>query len=229
MTFPPSSCSGPADAAAAASRYGRPVPGDDKGRDPYQSFGAYLRSQRQLAQLTLRQLAELSSISNPYLSQIERGLHQPSVAVIRSIADALNLSADALLAQVAGLEGTEAAGPSMTTEAAIRADAGLSSVQKSALLSVYRTMVGQPDDAETRGPTAIGDRSPGARASGDEKTGPALAGAAGVADASPAPRSRRPRSPRVPPAKSATTTRRRAAGRATPAPGPADDPGHQPK
>ena len=202
------------------------MPGDDKGRDPYRSFGAYLRSQRQLAQLTLRQLAELSSISNPYLSQIERGLHQPSVAVIRSIADALNLSADALLAQVAGLEGTEAAGPSMTTEAAIRADAGLSSVQKSALLSVYRTMVGQPDDAETRGPTAIGDRSPGARASGDEKTGPALGGRG---------RSRRRlASPQVPPAAippGAAGQRRHhqpAAGRRPGDARPAG-PGHQPK
>ena len=84
------------------------MPGDEPGWEgPYRRFGEYLRSQRQLAQLTLRQLAELSSISNPYLSQIERGLHQPSMAVIRSIADALNLSADALLAQVAGLEDDE--------------------------------------------------------------------------------------------------------------------------
>ena len=116
--------------------------------DGYRSFGAYLRSQRQLAQLTLRQLADLSSISNPYLSQIERGLHQPSVAVIRSIADALNLSADALLAQVAGLDDTEAAEASATTESAIRADPRLTRAQKSALLSVYRSMVGQAADAQ---------------------------------------------------------------------------------
>ena len=116
-------------------------------RGGYRSFGAYVRSQRQLAQLTLRQLAELSSISNPYLSQIERGLHQPSVAVIRAIADALNLSADALLAQVAGLDGNDPASASVTTESAIRADPQLTGAQKSALLSVYRTMVGHPDEA----------------------------------------------------------------------------------
>lgn len=70
---------------------------------PWEAFGTYLRAQRQLARLSLRQLAELTRISNPYLSQIERGLHQPSVAVIRSLADALDLSAEDLLAQAAGL------------------------------------------------------------------------------------------------------------------------------
>jgi transcriptional regulator with XRE-family HTH domain len=109
----------------------------------YERFGAYIRTQRQMAQLTLRQLADLASISNPYLSQIERGLHQPSVAVIRSIADALNLSADVLLAQVAGLD-PDAVAPPMDTEAAIKADPRLTAGQKSALLSVYRTMVMSP-------------------------------------------------------------------------------------
>jgi transcriptional regulator with XRE-family HTH domain len=198
------------------------VPGDDQGRDAYRAFGAYLRSQRQLAQLTLRQVAELSSISNPYLSQIERGLHQPSVAVIRSIADALNLSADALLAQVAGLDDTEAAGAAMTTEAAIRADTRLTSVQKAALLSVYRSMAGEPDDAESRRPMT-GD----APETGGEETGPAPSDADGAAEASPTPRSRRPRAPRVAPAKGATTTRRRAPGPASPEPGPAKGRAHQ--
>jgi transcriptional regulator with XRE-family HTH domain len=100
-----------------------------------------LRSQRQLAQLTLRQLAELSSISNPYLSQIERGLHQPSVAVVRALADALEVSADAFLAQAAGLDPTRAPADTDGVEAAIRADERLSNAQKSALLSVYRSMV----------------------------------------------------------------------------------------
>jgi transcriptional regulator with XRE-family HTH domain len=113
-----------------------------QGSGAYERFGAYVRNQRQMAQLTLRQLADLASISNPYLSQIERGLHQPSVAVIRSIADALNLSADVLLAQVSGLD-PDAVAPPMDTEAAIKADPRLTAGQKSALLSVYRTMVAQ--------------------------------------------------------------------------------------
>jgi transcriptional regulator with XRE-family HTH domain len=94
-----------------------------------------------LAQLTLRQLAQLSSISNPYLSQIERGLHQPSVAVVRALADALEVSADAFLAQAAGLDSTRAPAEKDGVEAAIRADERLSNAQKSALLSVYRSMV----------------------------------------------------------------------------------------
>jgi len=65
-------------------------------------LGAFIREQRKKANLSLRQLAELSSLSNPYLSQVERGLHQPSVRVLRAISDALNLSAESMLAQ-AGL------------------------------------------------------------------------------------------------------------------------------
>ena len=67
-----------------------------------EALGAFIRQQRKQANLSLRQLAELSSLSNPYLSQVERGLHQPSVRVLKAISDALNLSAETLLAE-AGL------------------------------------------------------------------------------------------------------------------------------
>ena len=67
-----------------------------------QALGAFIRRQRQLANLSLRRLADRTKLSNPYLSQVERGLHQPSVRVIRLISDALNVSAETLLAQ-AGL------------------------------------------------------------------------------------------------------------------------------
>ncbi len=200
----------------------------DKARDAYRSFGAYLRSQRQLAQLTLRQLAELSSISNPYLSQIERGLHQPSVAVVRSIAEALNLSADALLAQVAGLDETEAASPLMTTESAIRADALLTSAQKAALLSVYRSMIGQADGVEPgddEAPSESEDpRSEGAQpsdgaapenggAAGDPPPGAALRPAAsGPAGPSSRPSTRRSSSTPAKAKKPAARPGRRAAG-----------------
>ena len=66
------------------------------------ALGAFIREQRKKANLSLRQLAELTSLSNPYLSQVERGLHQPSVRVLKAISDALNLSAESLMAQ-AGL------------------------------------------------------------------------------------------------------------------------------
>jgi len=107
--------------------------------DPFGAFGQYLRAQRQLARLSLRQLAELTRVSNPYLSQIERGLHQPSVAVIKALAEALNLSVEELLAQAAGVAGDDA--NASTTESAIRSDPRLDQTQKSALLAVYRSMV----------------------------------------------------------------------------------------
>jgi transcriptional regulator with XRE-family HTH domain len=110
------------------------------------AFGAYLRAQRQAASLTLRELAELANISNPYLSQLERGIHQPSVAVIRSLAEGLNLSAELLLAEAAGLKraaGIESEGRRKDggVEAAIQADERLSPSQKRALRSVYRSML----------------------------------------------------------------------------------------
>ena len=114
-----------------------------------EAFGTYLRSQRKLAQLTLRELSDLAQVSNPYLSQLERGLHQPSVRVIKSLATALNLSAETLLAQAAGIDAANGETPDgiSDTEATIRADASLSDEQKAALLEVYRSMTGS-------GPTA---------------------------------------------------------------------------
>jgi transcriptional regulator with XRE-family HTH domain len=111
------------------------------------ALGSFIRSQRKLANLSLRQLAELTSLSNPYLSQVERGLHQPSVRVLRLLADALNVSAETLLAQ-AGLfgsgpdpAGAEADGPLQSVESVIRADSRLDDEQKAALLAVYRSML----------------------------------------------------------------------------------------
>jgi len=122
--------------------------------DPWEAqreaLGAFIREQRKRANLSLRQLAELTSLSNPYLSQIERGLHQPSVRVLKAISDALNVSAETLLAQ-AGLVDAMAARASgedgdrakpARTEEAIRADERLSDDQKSALIAVYRSMLG---------------------------------------------------------------------------------------
>jgi transcriptional regulator with XRE-family HTH domain len=122
--------------------------------DRRQALGAYIRQQRKLANLSLRQFAELTSLSNPYLSQVERGLHAPSVRVLKAISGALNISAETLLAQ-AGLLDTmagEAGAPTSAgdgadspddarVEDAIRADRRLSSDQKAALLAVYRTML----------------------------------------------------------------------------------------
>ena len=110
------------------------------------AIGAYIREQREQAKISLRQLAQSAGISNPYLSQIERGLHQPSVRVIRLISDALNISAETLLTQ-AGLlhqHGKEhrAAQQPPPVEQAIGADDRLSADQKAALIAVYRSMLG---------------------------------------------------------------------------------------
>ena len=108
-------------------------------------LGAYIRSQRKLANLSLRQLAEVAKVSNPYLSQIERGLHAPSVRVLRSIAEALDLSAETLLEQAGLLEdggnGASSATSTLATERAIRVDPRLTDAQKEALISVYRSYV----------------------------------------------------------------------------------------
>ena len=112
---------------------------------PWQeAVGEFIRSQRRLANLSLRDLAEKTNISNPYLSQLERGLHEPSVRVLKSIAQALNLSAETLLAQAGLLEEDDAhAADQADTEAAIRADPKLNDGQKQALLSVYRTYLAE--------------------------------------------------------------------------------------
>jgi transcriptional regulator with XRE-family HTH domain len=122
-----------------------------------EALGAFIREQRKQANLSLRQLAELTSLSNPYLSQIERGLHQPSVRVLKAISDALNVSAETLLAQAGLIDAIAATGPDRKTNAdgtapepkdlpetedAIRADQRLSDEQKAALIAVYRSMLG---------------------------------------------------------------------------------------
>jgi transcriptional regulator with XRE-family HTH domain len=112
--------------------------------DPWQAhvdaLGQFIRVQRQLAQLSLRELAERARVSNPYLSQVERGLHEPSVRVLKAIASALGLPAETLLAEAGLLEDDDEAASS-ATESAIRADVALSAEQKDALLAVYRSYV----------------------------------------------------------------------------------------
>jgi transcriptional regulator with XRE-family HTH domain len=141
---------GQTDEAAEAN----PAVESSKGRrmnEPWDSqmeaLGAFIRRQRQMANLSLRQLADRTKLSNPYLSQIERGLHQPSVRVIRLISDALNVSAETLLAHAgllhhkdAGTEGSADPQP-VSVEAAIQAESRLSEDQKNALIAVLRSML----------------------------------------------------------------------------------------
>ena len=120
---------------------------EDDDSDPQMlTLGGYIRVQRQMADLSLRRLADMTQVSNAYLSQIERGLHQPSIRVLRSIAEALNLSADTLLNQAGMMDGETVRSPAKEgsppdTEAAIRADPALSAAEQDALIQVYRSFV----------------------------------------------------------------------------------------
>jgi transcriptional regulator with XRE-family HTH domain len=96
-------------------------------------LGAYLREQRESAKLSVRQLATLAGVSNPYLSQVERGLRRPSAEVLQQIAKGLQISAEALYVR-AGILTEGARG---TLEAAIDADEGLTARQKKVLRELY--------------------------------------------------------------------------------------------
>ena len=111
---------------------------DDAWSERLTALGDYIRTQRRLANLSLRDMAERTRVSNPYLSQVERGLHEPSVRVLKAIATALNVSAESLLAHAGLLEEDETV---PATEDAIRADRLLGPDQKQALLAVYRSYV----------------------------------------------------------------------------------------
>lgn len=140
---------------------------EDPWKAQLEAFGGFIRTQRQLARLSLREMAELAMVSNPYLSQIERGLHEPSLRVLRAIAKALDLSTETLLAQVGLADDREGPGGRVpgATEAAISQDPHLSDAQRDALLAVYRSYVAEsrakarsarPEEAET--PPSAGPR-----------------------------------------------------------------------
>jgi transcriptional regulator with XRE-family HTH domain len=101
-------------------------------------LGSFIRAQRQMANLSLRELSAMTEVSNPYLSQIERGLSEPSARVLKAIAQALDLSAEALFAQ-AGLIPESTRLDDNSTETALRTDPRLTESQKRALLAVYRS------------------------------------------------------------------------------------------
>jgi transcriptional regulator with XRE-family HTH domain len=116
-----------------------------------------LRKQRTLAELSLRDLAAQTQVSNAYLSQIERGLHQPSIRVLRALAEALKLPPDLVLAH-AGLlrfaddapivkSSTLSDGPEHSAEAALLADPKLTRTQKQTLIAVYRSYL-YPNSAD---------------------------------------------------------------------------------
>mgnify|MGYP000161708362 CR=1 FL=1 len=114
---------------------------DDLWKTNLKQLGTYIRSQRKLAELSQRELAALVNLSDTYMSQLERGLHEPSIRVLRSIAGGLNIGVDNLL-RFMGADtedaDTEDSGQPLTAEAGILGDPDLSETQKRALLEVLR-------------------------------------------------------------------------------------------
>jgi transcriptional regulator with XRE-family HTH domain len=107
----------------------------DLGRGLSRDIGEYIKEQRNNAKISLRQLSKLAGVSNPYLSQIERGLRKPSAEILQQIAKGLRISAEALYVQ-AGILDVPAGGPVVD---AVRADTVLTERQKQVLLDVYES------------------------------------------------------------------------------------------
>jgi transcriptional regulator with XRE-family HTH domain len=137
--------------AGVASGEDARVAGEDDWKATLEVLGAAIRAERVTAGLSLRDLAERTKVSNAYLSQIERGLHEPSISVLSAIARALGVPLEALLARAGVLDAGEGGRALVRdTEAAIIGDPELSEPQRFALLSVYRSFVPGRPAARTR-------------------------------------------------------------------------------
>lgn len=101
-------------------------------------LGTFIRSQRRLAELSQRELAKLTELSDPYVSQLERGMHEPSVRVLRAIGKALEIPVDTLMRQ-AGWSDPDSDDDRPDTAAAIRNDPNLTAKQKAAMLEIYES------------------------------------------------------------------------------------------
>ena len=108
--------------------------------DRFAELGEFIKSQREIASMSVRRLADLAGVSNPYLSQIERGLRRPSADVLQQLAKALQISAETLYVRAGLLSEGDAATPSVRE--AIGRDPFLTAEQKQALLNVYESYVG---------------------------------------------------------------------------------------
>ena len=161
-------------------------------------LGDYLREQRQSAQLSLRQLADLAGISNPYLSQIERGLKRPSAEILQQLARGLQVSAESLYVRAGILDaGTPGLQEACSVWLAVAADPRLSDRQRAILIEVYESFVGAS--------AADADLEAGTRSPAD-----ATADVAAAPTTPPVPRTSRWRPPGRRPTGVRPTPRRRA-------------------
>lgn len=118
--------------------------------NPIENLGDYLREQRKAARLSLRQLSDLAGVSNPYLSQIERGLKKPSAEILQALAKSLQVSAESLYVKAGFLdERTVSEHRPWDVETSIAADAALTDRQKDTLIDIYRSFVGDSTSETT--------------------------------------------------------------------------------
>jgi transcriptional regulator with XRE-family HTH domain len=116
----------------------RPVGADDR-HDRLVDLGAFIRSQRELARMSVRKLADVAGVSNPYLSQIERGIRRPSADILQQLAEALRISVETLYVRAGILQPSRTHEP--TVIEAIEHDPVLSPEQKQALINVYESFL----------------------------------------------------------------------------------------
>ncbi len=108
------------------------------------ALGDFIKSQRRIADLSQRELARLADLSDAYLSQLERGLHEPSVRVLNGLAQALNVPSDRLLGYLGRQDDTTV---ERSTESVIATDDRLTDTQKQSLLDLYRAFIAANDVA----------------------------------------------------------------------------------
>ena len=128
----------------AGERPGHDAPGDvqddsDARHDRLVDLGAFIRSQRELARMSVRKLADVAGVSNPYLSQIERGIRRPSADILQQLAEALRISVETLYVRAGLLQPSRTHEP--TVIEAIERDPVLSPEQKQALINVYESFL----------------------------------------------------------------------------------------
>ncbi|WP_330175072.1 helix-turn-helix domain-containing protein [Streptomyces sp. NBC_01498] len=156
------------------------------------NLGEYLREQRRNAQLSLRQLSEAAGVSNPYLSQIERGLRKPSADILQQLAKALRISAETLYVQAGMLDEREREREELETRGVILADPSINERQKQVLLQIYESFrkenglgaEGSESAESTETTVTAGPAGKGAGTGGGD-TGGDTPGAAGGTDVTP--------------------------------------------
>jgi transcriptional regulator with XRE-family HTH domain len=131
---------GDADERASRSDAKRDIRGDaDERHDRLLDLGAFIRSQREIARMSVRKLADVAGVSNPYLSQIERGIRRPSADILQQLAEALRISVESLYVRAGILQPSKTHEPTVTE--AIELDPVLSPEQKQALIHVYESFL----------------------------------------------------------------------------------------